>query len=89
MADPNWLRRQVGVVLQDNVLLNRSIIDNISLANPGMSVEKVIYAAKLAGAHDFISELREGITPLSGNRGRIIRRSTSTHRNCKGAGEQP
>lgn len=66
MADPNWLRRQVGVVLQDNVLLNRSIIDNISLANPGMSVEKVIYAAKLAGAHDFISELREGITPLSG-----------------------
>lgn len=56
-------------MLQDNVLLNRSIIDNISLANPGMSVEKVIYAAKLAGAHDFISELREGITPLSGNRG--------------------
>lgn len=34
LADPNWLRRQVGVVLQDNVLLNRSIIDNISLANP-------------------------------------------------------
>lgn len=69
MADPNWLRRQVGVVLQDNVLLNRSIIDNISLANPGMSVEKVIYAAKLAGAHDFISELREGYNTIVGEQG--------------------
>ncbi|WP_169758875.1 ATP-binding cassette domain-containing protein, partial [Escherichia coli] len=62
-------RRQVGVVLQDNVLLNRSIIDNISLANPGMSVEKVIYAAKLAGAHDFISELREGYNTIVGEQG--------------------
>ena len=69
LADPNWLRRQVGVVLQDNVLLNRSIIDNISLANPGMSVEKVIYAAKLAGAHDFISELREGYNTIVGEQG--------------------
>ncbi|HCT5479377.1 TPA: ATP-binding cassette domain-containing protein, partial [Escherichia coli] len=60
---------QVGVVLQDNVLLNRSIIDNISLANPGMSVEKVIYAAKLAGAHDFISELREGYNTIVGEQG--------------------
>ncbi|HBD3883163.1 TPA: type I secretion system permease/ATPase [Escherichia coli] len=69
LADPNWLRRQVGVVLQDNVLLNRSIIDNISLANPGMSVEKVIYAAKLAGAHDFISDLREGYNTIVGEQG--------------------
>ncbi|STH32952.1 alpha-hemolysin translocation ATP-binding protein HlyB [Escherichia coli] len=71
-------------MLQDNVLLNRSIIDNISLANPGMSVEKVIYAAKLAGAHDFISDLREGYNTIVGNRGQIIRRSTSTHRQLQG-----
>lgn len=69
LADPNWLRRQVGVVLQDNVLLNRSIIDNIALADPGMPVEKVIYAAKLAGAHDFISELREGYNTIVGEQG--------------------
>lgn len=56
-------------MLQDNVLLNRSIIENISLANPGMSVEKVIYAAKLAGAHDFISELREGYNTIVGEQG--------------------
>lgn len=41
LADPNWLRRQVGVVLQDNVLLNRSIIDNISLANPACPSKKL------------------------------------------------
>ncbi|EGR3426725.1 type I secretion system permease/ATPase, partial [Vibrio parahaemolyticus] len=69
LADPNWLRRQVGVVLQDNVLLNRSIFDNISLSNPGMSIEKVICAAKLAGAHDFISELREGYNTIVGEQG--------------------
>ncbi|OQM39581.1 type I secretion system permease/ATPase [Citrobacter braakii] len=69
LADPNWLRRQVGVVLQDNVLLNRSIIDNIALTDPGMPVEKVIHAAKLAGAHDFISELREGYNTIVGEQG--------------------
>ncbi|TOF85638.1 ATP-binding cassette domain-containing protein, partial [Vibrio parahaemolyticus] len=51
------------------VLLNRSIFDNISLSNPGMSIEKVICAAKLAGAHDFISELREGYNTIVGEQG--------------------
>ncbi|BFU59325.1 MULTISPECIES: type I secretion system permease/ATPase [Rodentibacter] len=69
LADPNWLRRQVGVVLQDNVLLNRSIRDNIALSNPGMAMEKIISAAKLAGAHEFISELREGYNTLVGEQG--------------------
>ncbi|WGE75340.1 RTX toxin T1SS ABC transporter permease/ATPase subunit ApxIB [Actinobacillus equuli] len=69
LADPNWLRRQVGVVLQDNVLLNRSIRDNIALADPGMPMEKIVHAAKLAGAHDFISELREGYNTIVGEQG--------------------
>ncbi|AUI65286.1 MULTISPECIES: type I secretion system permease/ATPase [Glaesserella] len=69
LADPNWLRRQVGVVLQDNVLLNRSIRDNIALTDPSMPMERVIYAAKLAGAHDFISELREGYNTIVGEQG--------------------
>ncbi|TYA51755.1 type I secretion system permease/ATPase [Aggregatibacter actinomycetemcomitans] len=69
LADPNWLRRQVGVVLQDNVLLNRSIRENIALTSPGMPMEKVIAAAKLAGAHDFISELREGYNTVVGEQG--------------------
>ena len=60
LADPSWLRRQVGVVLQENILLNRSIRDNIALAEPGMELARVIQAAQLAGAHDFIMELQIG-----------------------------
>ncbi|EIU0511783.1 type I secretion system permease/ATPase, partial [Escherichia coli] len=69
LVDPDWLRRQIGVVLQDNVLLNRSIADNIALSNPGMPVDKIILASRLAGAHDFISELREGYNTIVGEQG--------------------
>jgi subfamily B ATP-binding cassette protein HlyB/CyaB len=60
LIDPSWLRRQIGVVLQENILFNRSVRDNIAIADPSLSMEKVIEAAKLAGAHDFILELSEG-----------------------------
>jgi subfamily B ATP-binding cassette protein HlyB/CyaB len=69
MVDTSWLRRQVGVVLQENLLFNRSIRENISLADPGMPMEKVVEAAKMAGAHDFITELAEGYDTLVGERG--------------------
>src|SRR5262249_53303180 len=69
MIDVAWLRRQVGVVLQENVLFNRSIRDNIALADPGMNTQRVIQAAKLAGAHDFIRELPEGYDTKVGERG--------------------
>jgi len=58
--DPSWLRRQIGVVLQDNFLFNRSIKENIAISNPSMPFDYVINAAKLAGAHDFIAELPDG-----------------------------
>jgi len=69
LADPVWLRRQVGVVLQENLLFNRSIRDNIALADPGMPMEAVIHAAKLAGAHEFIVELPEGYDTVVGEHG--------------------
>lgn len=69
MVDVSWLRRQIGVVLQENVLFNRSIRDNIALADPGMPIEKVILAAKLAGAHEFILELPHGYDTPVGERG--------------------
>ena len=69
MADPAWLRRQIGVVLQENVLFNRSIRENIALADPSMPMERVIEAASLAGAHDFILELPEGYDTIVGERG--------------------
>jgi len=72
MADPAWLRRQIGVVLQENVLFNRSVRENIALADPGMPMERVIAAARLAGAHDFILELAEGYDTLIGERGSTL-----------------
>jgi subfamily B ATP-binding cassette protein HlyB/CyaB len=52
--DPAWLRRQIGVVLQENLLFSRTIRENIALTNPAMPFEHVVAAATLAGAHDFI-----------------------------------
>ena len=68
-VDPAWLRRQVGVVLQENFLFNRSVRDNIALTDPGLSMEQVMQAAKLAGAHEFILELVEGYDTLVGEHG--------------------
>jgi subfamily B ATP-binding cassette protein HlyB/CyaB len=69
LADPAWLRRQLGVVLQENVLFNRSVRENIALADPGMSLERVVAAAALAGAHEFILGLPEGYDTIVGERG--------------------
>jgi ATP-binding cassette, subfamily B, bacterial HlyB/CyaB len=68
-VDVSWLRRQIGTVLQENVLFNRSIRDNIALAEPAMAMDRVIAAARLAGAHDFILELPQGYDTSVGERG--------------------
>jgi subfamily B ATP-binding cassette protein HlyB/CyaB len=68
-VDPAWLRRQVGVVLQENFLFNRSVRDNIALTDPGLPIERVIQAAKLAGAHEFILDLPEGYDTPVGEQG--------------------
>lgn len=60
VADPAWLRRQIGVVQQENRLFNRSIRENIALTDPATPLDEVIRAAKLAGAHEFITALPEG-----------------------------
>lgn len=69
MADATSLRRQVGVVLQDNMLFNRSIRDNIALSDPGAALDQVVAVARLAGAHDFILDLPEGYDTLVGEHG--------------------
>jgi ATP-binding cassette, subfamily B, bacterial HlyB/CyaB len=72
MADPAGLRRQIGVVLQENVLFNRSVRENIALSDPAMPMERVIAAATLAGAHEFILELPEGYDTVVGERGSTL-----------------
>jgi subfamily B ATP-binding cassette protein HlyB/CyaB len=69
LADPAWLRRQIGVVLQENILFNRTVRENIALSDPGMPMERVIAAAQLAGAHEFILSLPEGYGAMIGERG--------------------
>lgn len=71
-TDATTVRRQLGVVLQENMLFNRSIRDNIALVNTGISLEAVIAAAKLAGAHEFIIELPEAYDTMVGEHGATL-----------------
>jgi len=68
-VDPSWLRRQVGVVLQENVLFNCSVRDNIALAHPSLPFDRIIAVAQMAGAHEFILELANGYDTIVGERG--------------------
>ncbi len=63
------LRSHVGVVQQDVYLFSGSVYENIEYGRPGATREEVIEAAKLAGAHDFITELKEGYDTYVGERG--------------------
>lgn len=69
IIDTTSLRQQIGVVLQENMLFNRSIRDNIALTNPTLPIEAIIQVAKLAGAHEFICELAEGYDTTVGEHG--------------------
>ncbi len=68
-ADYQWLRRQMGVVMQDSYLFDGSIRDNIAESNPTAPMEDVMRAAQIAGAHEFILELDEGYDTRVGERG--------------------
>ncbi|MCM1327772.1 MAG: type I secretion system permease/ATPase [Bacteroidales bacterium] len=69
MADTVWLRRQIGVVLQENFLFHATIRENIALQNQAVGMDEIINAAKIAGAHDFITELPEGYNTMVGEKG--------------------
>jgi ATP-binding cassette, subfamily B, bacterial HlyB/CyaB len=69
LVDAAQLRRQIGVVLQDNFLFNRSVRENIAIGDPAAPIEAVMHAARLAGAHEFISELTEGYDTIVGEQG--------------------
>jgi len=69
VVDAASLRDQMGVVLQENTLFNRSVRDNVALASPAASMEEIVGAAKLAGAHEFICELSEGYDTCLGENG--------------------
>ena len=56
----NYLRSKIATVLQDVFLFSDTIFNNITLDNPGITMEQVVDAAKKVGAHDFIEKLPGG-----------------------------
>jgi ATP-binding cassette subfamily B protein len=71
-ADLASLRQQISVVLQEDFLFNGTILENIMLGNPQVSADQVVQAARLAAAHDFISELPHGYETIVGERGATL-----------------
>ena len=69
IIDTTSLRQQIGVVLQENFLFNRSVRDNIALTKPSLGIDAIIEVAKLAGAHDFICEMAESYDTIIGEHG--------------------
>jgi ATP-binding cassette subfamily B protein len=66
------LRRRLGIVLQENVLFAGSVRDNIALGMASATDEQVEAAARLANAHQFITELKDGYDTLVGERGATL-----------------
>ena len=66
------LRRQVGVVPQDTLLFEGSVMENIALTNPDATTEEIIAAAQIAAAHEFIMGLPNGYNTRVGERGSAL-----------------
>ncbi|MBR4341266.1 MAG: type I secretion system permease/ATPase, partial [Lachnospiraceae bacterium] len=69
LVNPAMLRKQIGVVLQENFMFNGTVAENISIHCPSASMEQIIKCAKIAGAHDFILELPDGYNTIIGEKG--------------------
>ena len=69
LVNPAMLRKQIGVVLQENFMFNGTVAENIAIHCPTAPLEKIIECAKIAGAHDFILELPNGYDTMIGEKG--------------------
>ena len=69
LVNPSLLRKQIGVVLQENFMFNGTVADNISIHYKGATIEQIIHCAKIAGAHEFILELPNGYNTVIGEKG--------------------
>ena len=63
------LRSQIGVVQQDIYMFSGTVFENIEYGKPGATMEEVVEAAKMAGAHEFIMQLKDGYHTYVGERG--------------------
>jgi ATP-binding cassette, subfamily B, bacterial len=70
--DVKWLRRQIGMVLQEPYLFHGTIADNIRYGNPDADHGEIIRAAKAANAHDFVVGFPDGYDTMVGERGQSL-----------------
>jgi ATP-binding cassette, subfamily B, bacterial len=70
--DVSWLRRQVGIVLQEPHLFHGTVADNIRYGNPEATDAEVIAAARAANAHNFIVGFPDGYDTMVGERGQSL-----------------
>jgi ATP-binding cassette, subfamily B, bacterial len=70
--DPEELRANIAIVLQETLLLDASVADNIRAGRPAATDEDVVAAARAADAHDFIQQLPDGYGTRVGQRGRLL-----------------
>jgi subfamily B ATP-binding cassette protein MsbA len=68
-ATVDSFRRQIGIVLQENVLFSGTLEDNLKYGKPDATREEIIAAATTANAHDFIVALPDGYSTVVGERG--------------------
>jgi len=67
--DKKWLRKHVGLVLQEPFLFARTIKENIAFANPAAGENDIYEVARIAAVHEFIEEMEEGYDTPVGERG--------------------
>jgi ATP-binding cassette subfamily B protein len=70
--DVKWLRRQIGLVLQERYLFHGTIAENIRYGKPDASEKEIITAARAANAHDFIVGFPDGYDTMVGERGQSL-----------------
>jgi ATP-binding cassette subfamily B protein len=70
--DVKWLRRQVGIVLQEPYLFHGTVAENIAYGHPEAGPEQIIEAARAANAHDFIVGFPDGYDTMVGERGQSL-----------------
>jgi ATP-binding cassette subfamily B protein len=66
------LRRQIGIVLQDNILFSGTVAENIAFGNPQATLDEIEAAAKIANVHDFITTLPQGYATRLGEKGATL-----------------
>ncbi len=67
--DPHWLRRQVGMVMQDSFLFSGTIAENIAVGESDANMDRLLEVAKLACVHDFVNEMPLGYETKVGEQG--------------------